>query len=76
MSSDNLPVGNETVCDFFEKEGIDLVDIEAKCDDSSYWGTVSEFVETNWIRSLKTMSDKQQAWLEKIRDDMIDQKGW
>ena len=63
-----------TVKQYFEDNGYTLNDLEAFVEEqgSAYWDGCFNFVSDNWERDLKTLSEKQHKWLEKIQDEVIE----
>ncbi len=59
-----------TVKEFFEKYGIELFEITDSTDTNDYYTAVTKFVESVWDKELSALSDKQEEWLHKIRDDI------
>jgi hypothetical protein len=60
------------VLEFFREEKLELADIEAVAELSSYWDSASDFIVENWNRETETFSTKQLGWMEKILEDMVE----
>lgn len=63
-----------TVSAYFDNEQITKDDLWLVQGESDYWEKAVNFVLDNWGDDVQDLSVKQFAWLEKIRDAMIEFK--
>lgn len=64
-----------SVKEMFAKEKIDMNFLETKMDDKSeYWGKALKFMNDNWEKDTKLLSEKQMKWAKGILSDCIEKK--
>ena len=42
--------------------------------DGAYWESCEKFLTDKWYTDLKSLSPKQQSWLERIMDDCLEKR--
>jgi hypothetical protein len=61
-----------TVQELFEKELITPELIEERSDESPYWESCHKFINDKWTTELRHLSEKQEAWADRILEDMVE----
>jgi len=63
-----------TVGDELEEEKITKEMVFDSMDLSNYWASTANFIVTKWNTNVDDLTEKQENWFKKAKDDLIEMR--